>query len=299
MFKGLSAFPLTPIKNGVVDEAAFIRIIRMLASSDVDSIGVLGSTGSYAYLDKATRAKVAELAVENSAEKPVIIGIGAFSTAQVLENIRAAEKAGAAGLLLAPLNYLPLTEDEVFEIFRTVTGATDLPVVLYDNPGTTHFTFSINLYARIAALPGVASIKIPGIPLSSDEMRKRVSEIRSAIPENVTIGISGDAYAAQGIAAGCDAWYSVLAGTLPEVALSIARKGFAGDFSGAIEVSNSLNGLWEFNIEQGGSIRVVAAIAEELGLVSEPCLPLPLQPMTSAAKAKLREVLKASGVPLL
>ncbi len=299
MFKGLSAFPLTPIKNGVVNETAFIRIIRMLASSNVDSIGALGSTGSYAYLDTGARKRVAELAVENAAEIPVIVGVGAVSTSEVLKNVRGAEEAAAAGLLLAPMTYQPLTEDEVFELFRTVTDSTELPVVLYDNPGTTHFSFTTELYARIAALPGIASIKIPGLSMSDVQMQARVNEIRAAIPDKVTIGISGDAFAAQGIAAGCDAWYSVLAGTLPVLAQSISSSGFSGNFSEALAASDRLQALWNLYFEHGGSIRVMDAIAQELNLVDSPsCLPLPLKPISETAKATVREVLKASDVPL-
>src|SRR5699024_3507127 len=69
-----------------------------------------------------------------------------------LANARTAEAAGAKGLLLAPVSYQPLTDDEVFALFRTVAEETSLPIAVYDNPGTTHFTFSTELYARLAEL---------------------------------------------------------------------------------------------------------------------------------------------------
>ncbi|WP_404287222.1 dihydrodipicolinate synthase family protein [Glutamicibacter arilaitensis] len=76
----------------------------------------------------------------------------------------AAQRAGTAGLLLAPMSYQPLTEADVFELFRTLAEHSDLPVVVYDNPGTTHFTFSFDFHRRLAELPGIASIKIPPVP---------------------------------------------------------------------------------------------------------------------------------------
>ena len=70
------------------------------------------------------------------------------------------------------MTYQPLTDDDVFELFRTVTANSSLPVIVYDNPGTTHFTFTTELYGRIAELPGIASIKIPACrPIRSRRRR--------------------------------------------------------------------------------------------------------------------------------
>src|SRR5690349_1203318 len=113
MFTGLSAFPLTPLDDaGAVDEPAFERLITRLANARVDSIGALGSTGSYAYLTREERARVARLAVGAAGDVPVMIGIGNVRTERVLEHAHDAQEAGAAAVLLAPVSYQPLTEDE-------------------------------------------------------------------------------------------------------------------------------------------------------------------------------------------
>ncbi len=215
LFTGLSAFPLTPFREDRVDEEAFAGLITRLAAAGVDSITALGSTGSYAYLTPDERARIAKLAVEHAGSTPVFVGVGGLRTSHVLAHIDAAEDAGAAGVLLAPMTYQPLTADDVFELYRTVTEHTKLPVIVYDNPGTTHFTFTTDLYARIAELPGIASIKIPGVPTNPEEAAEHVAAIRAVVPEHVTIGVSGDAFAATGLNAGCGAWYSVIGGTLP------------------------------------------------------------------------------------
>lgn len=296
MFTGLSAFPLTPLENDAVAEAAFVGLIERLAQAKVDSITALGSTGSYAYLSSEERSRVARLAVEHAGGTPMFIGIGALRTSQVLENAENAEKAGAAGLLLAPMTYQPLTDDDAFELFRTVTAHSSLPVIVYDNPGTTHFTFSTELYGRIAELPGIASIKIPGVPADPQQAQARVEEIRAAIPEHVTIGVSGDAKAAAGMAAGCDAWYSVIGGTLPAPALEITRAAREGRFSDAMAESQRLAPLWELFAEFGGSIRVVAAIAEHLGLAPKASLPLPIQGLTADQRKRVAGLIDALGL---
>lgn len=295
-FTGLSAFPLTPIKDDVVDEKAFIGLVERLANAEVDSITALGSTGSYAYLAPEERARVARLAVEHAGSTPVFVGVGALRTSQVLANVASAEKAGAKGVLLAPMTYQPLTEDDVFELFRTVSEHTTLPVIVYDNPGTTHFSFTNDLYARIAELPGIASIKIPGVPSSPTEAREHVARIRAVVPEHVTIGISGDASAATGLNAGCDTWYSAIGGTLPDLAMAITRAAQQGRVVDAVSESDRLAPLWELFAEFRGSLRVIAAITEQLGIAPPQCLPLPIQGLRDAERARVAVVVDTLGL---
>ncbi|TDT33956.1 dihydrodipicolinate synthase family protein [Naumannella halotolerans] len=295
-FTGLSAFPLTPLHDDVVDEAAFAGLIERLVAAGVDSITALGSTGSYAYLTPEERARVARLTVEHAGATPVFVGVGGLRTSHVLAHVDSAEDAGAAGILLAPMTYQALTPDDVFELYRTVTEHTQLPVIVYDNPGTTHFTFTTDLYARIAQLPGIVSIKIPGVPTDPGKAREHVAGIRAVIPEHVTIGVSGDAFAATGLNAGCEAWYSVIGGTLPEPALAITRAAQAGDFEDAVAESERLAPLWALFAEYGGSLRVTAAIAEHLGLTPQQCLPLPIQGLTGEQRARVADVVDQLGL---
>ncbi|WP_192596554.1 dihydrodipicolinate synthase family protein [Nesterenkonia lutea] len=291
MFTGRSAFPLTPIKDDAVDETAFARLVERLAAENVDSVTALGSTGSYAYLSTRERARVTELAVEHAQHVPVLVGVGALRTSDVMTHVENAQRAGASGLLLAPMSYQPLTEDEVYSLFRTVTQNASAPVVVYDNPGTTRFTFSTELYGRIAALPGIASIKIPAVSGELHQARTRIDEIRAVIPEHVTIGVSGDPTAVTGMLAGCDAWYSVLAGTLPRAAKRIIGPALAGHAAEAVAESQRLAPLWGLFTDHG-SLRVVAAIAEHLRLTDHPNLPAPLRGLPPTARHHLREAIE-------
>ena len=74
---------------------------------------------------------------------------------------RDAASEGADALLLAPVSYTPLTEEEVYQHFAAVAEATDLPLCVYNNPGTTHFTFSDALLERLAAVPNIKAVKMP------------------------------------------------------------------------------------------------------------------------------------------
>ncbi|MFD7873605.1 dihydrodipicolinate synthase family protein [Streptomyces sp. NPDC059766] len=293
MFTGLSAFPLTPVPgNGNVDEKAFAALVDRVAAAGVDSIGALGSTGSYAYLTREERARVARIAVEHGAGVPVIVGIGALRTRQVLEAAEDAQNAGAAGVLLAPVSYQPLTDDDVFGLFKEVTANLSIPLVIYDNPRTTHFTFTDELYARLARLPQVASVKIPALPTDPEQARARVEQLRRLLPDTVTVGISGDAAAARGLNAGCDTWYSVIGGTFPEPALALTRAAQAGRPEQALEESRRLQPLWDLFTRHGGSLRVVAAAAAHLGLTAHHNLPLPLRGLDAEERAHVATVIE-------
>ncbi|MFI8983745.1 dihydrodipicolinate synthase family protein [Streptomyces antimycoticus] len=291
MFTGLSAFPLTPLTETGIDETAFAALVGRLAAAGVDSIGALGSTGSYAYLTREERARAARIAVEHGERTPVIVGIGALRTRHVLEVAEDAQNAGASGVLLAPMSYQPLTEDDVFGLFEDVTAHLSVPLVVYDNPRTTHFTFTDELYARVAELPRVSSVKIPGVPTDPAAARARVQRLRQILPEAVTVGVSGDALAATGLNAGCDAWFSVIAGTFPEPALAITRAAQSGDAERARAESRRLQPLWDL-FAQYGSLRVVAEAAAHIGLTSPHSLPLPLRGLEAEERARVVEVLE-------
>ncbi|WP_027929795.1 dihydrodipicolinate synthase family protein [Amycolatopsis thermoflava] len=279
MFTGLSAFPLTPVTGSGIDTTAYARLVSRLAAAGVESIGALGSTGSYPYLTREQRAEAAKIAVDAAAGTPVLVGIGDTATSEVLALAEDAQNAGAAAVLLAPVSYQPLTDDEVFGLYEDVTRELSLPLCVYDNPRTTHFQFSDELHGRIAALPNVGSIKIPGVPADA---KARVDALRARIPDTVTIGISGDAVAAEGLAAGCDVWYSVLGGLFPDTARAVMRD---------TAESERLRPLWDL-FARHGSIRVVAAAATHLGLTGERVLPRPLRELDGAARREVIDTLR-------
>ncbi|KAF1006183.1 MAG: 4-hydroxy-tetrahydrodipicolinate synthase [Luteibacter sp.] len=291
MFDGLSAFPLSPLDADGVDEAAYARLMARLVAARVDSIGALGSTGSYAYLTREERRRVAALAVGHADGIPVMVGIGATRTRDVLVHAEDAQTVGASAVLLAPVSYQNLTDEEVFGLFETVTRHLSVPLCVYDNPGTTRFVFSDELHARIARLPHVRSIKIPGVPSDPVAANQRVEDLRRRIPAEVTLGISGDACAARGMLAGCRAWYSVIGGLFPRIALAITRAAQSGDAAEAMRLSDRLAPLWSLFDKAGGSLRVVAAAAETLGLVRAPCLPAPLRAIQGDLRDELATVL--------
>lgn len=291
MFTGLCAFPLTPFTASGIDEAGFSKILARLTAARVDSLGILGSTGSYAYLTREQRQRVATLAKQLAGDIPMMVCVGAVSTDAVLRLAEDAQAAGADALLLPAVSYQTLTDDEVFGLFETVTRHASVPVCVYDNPGTTHFTFTDELHGRLSSLDGVRSIKIPGVPDTPAAAVDRVATLRHHLRPDVTIGISGDAFAGLGLNAGCEVWYSVCGGLFPETAKQITQAAAMNDPVRVTALSDRLEPLWALFRKHGRSIRVMAAAAGVLGLTDIDCLPRPLLPLPADDVAEIARVI--------
>lgn len=289
LFHGLSAFPLTPAdEKGRVDTDAFCALLERIDAAGADSIGILGSTGSYVYLSRAERRRAIDAAVRLvNGRRPVIAGIGALRTDEVQALARDAQEAGADGLLLAPVSYQVLTRDEVFGLFEAVAQATTLPVCIYNNPSTTRFAFSEDLIGQLSVLENVAAVKMP-LPVN-DRFAEEITRLRSLTGENFAIGYSGDWGCADALLAGADSWYSVVGGLLPVPALALTRAAQKGDAAEAARINSFLQPLWGL-FREFGSYRVMYAAAKLLSIpAGQP--PLPVRPVPDAALPRIQAAL--------
>jgi 4-hydroxy-tetrahydrodipicolinate synthase len=288
--KGLSAFPITPVnESGRVDTAALRRLVAPLAAAKVDSIGLLGSTGSYPFLKRDERRRATEAALaEVNGRVPVLVGIGALRTDDTIELARDARAAGAAAGLLAPVSYTPLTDDEVFEHFKIVAGESKLPIVIYDNFATTHFRFTPELVGRIARIPGVVAVK--GTSPEASLAAGHLKQMRDAVPSGFSVGYAGDWNAMETLIAGGDAWYCVAAGLFPNACLAITRAAQSGNAEEARRLNAAMAPLWDL-FKQYSSLRVMYAAAEIMG-ITDAKPPRPVLPLADAVQDRVATVLR-------
>lgn len=291
LFSGLSAFPVTPADvEGRVDCEHFSRLINRLRRDKIASIGVLGSTGSYMYLSLQERDRALRAAVEAAGDTPVLAGIGALRTSDVLSNVRSAEEAGAKGLLLAPVSYLPLTDADVTSLVKDVAAVTELPLCFYNNPKTTGFTLSEDLLIKLANDGLILGVKNPAPP--NNEFAAQIDRLSAGLPDEFSLGYSGDATISGALLAGTDVWYSVIAGTLPSISIELwnARENLE-----ELEAINMrLTPLWGLFNTYGG-IRIVHEIIGMIGL-GEVAPPLPVLPLDANVRAKIEQALTFAKV---
>jgi 4-hydroxy-tetrahydrodipicolinate synthase len=266
-----------------------------LKSADVPSIGLLGSTGTYAYLNRAERQRAVAAAAECIAgEIPLIVGVGALRTDDAVALAQDAQTSGANALLLAPVSYTPLTQEEVFQHFQVVAVATDLPICIYNNPGTTHFQFSIALLERLAKIDNIAAVKMP-LPANGD-ITADLQRLRDALPKDFAIGYSADWGCADALLAGADTWYSVVGGILPEQTMRLAKAAIDRDAAETQRLNDQFAPLWAL-FQEHGSLRAVYAIAK-LMLLTQALPPRPILPMPETAQQQLIDALAVLEVSI-
>jgi 4-hydroxy-tetrahydrodipicolinate synthase len=286
---GVCAFPITPAdKNGRIDHAGLTALVDRLVAAKVDSIGLLGSTGSYPYLVRSERLRAIEVGLAAAQGVPVVVGVGALRTDEAVRLAQDAKAAGVTAGLLAPVSYLPLKDDEVFEHFATVARESGLPLCIYDNHATTHFSFCATLLGRLSRIDGVVALKSPA---PEQGMAAHLAALRGTVAPGCSVGYSVDLNATEALLAGGDAWYSVVAGLFPQAIMSIRHAVQRGDAAEARCLNAGLQPLWDL-FRQFTSFRVMYAAANAIGL-GQMVPPLPIQPLSDSAQQKVRDTIKS------
>jgi len=270
------------------------QLVDDAVAAGASGVAVLGSTGGWPYLTAGERRLVVEAAVEAAAGRvPVVAGVGAFTTDEVIVHTIVAERAGASAVLLPTLAYLPLTDDEVLDLVADVADAARVPVWLYHNPVSTSFRYSVETLVRAAQVPGVGGVKDRGSDVG--ELRDRVAALRAAVPSTVEVGCSGDVLGVEGLLAGARTWHSGLASVLPAWYAAVAHAAAAGRADEARAHMARLAPVAELVASLGGP-RAVHALARVLG-TDVGRLPAPLRPVDDAGTRALAAAVEQLGAP--
>lgn len=270
----LAAYLPTPrTADGAVAPDVLAALADRAVGAGVDAVVVLGSMGGFAYLSGGDRARVARAATEAVAGRvPVVCGVGALTTGDVLGHTATATAAGVDAVLLPTTSYLPLTADEAFALYRDVAAVAEVPVWVYHNPRTTGLELTVEELAAIAALPGIGALKDRGV--DADDVRARCAALQAAVPEHVEVGFSGDALGAQALLVGARTWHSGLAGVLPGPWVATAAAAAAGDTALVDSWMQRLAPLTDLGA-RWGAMRLGGAVARHVGLDLGP-LPAPI-----------------------
>ena len=209
MFKGSIVALVTPWKKNSLDSHAFVNLIRWHGSAGTTAIVVGGSTGEGALLTNAERETLIQTAVKEST-LPIIVGCGAPSTWAVIEQAQQAKRLGANALLVVAPYYCKTTQEGLYQHFKAIHDATNLPILLYNNPGRTVTEISVETALKLFELKRVVGIK------DSTTETSRAALMRSGASKQVCLLSGDDPYAAGYLAQGGDGLISITANVLPE-----------------------------------------------------------------------------------
>jgi 4-hydroxy-tetrahydrodipicolinate synthase len=160
-FHGVFPYLVSPVDaDGNIRTAVLGRLCDDLIHAGVHGLTPLGSTGEFAYLDRAQRMTVVETTIDAANGRvPVIAGVASTAIADAVAQARAYEKRGADGILAVLEAYFPISDAGVEAYFRAIADAVEIPVVIYTNPQFQRSDLSLDVIARLAAHPRIGYIK--------------------------------------------------------------------------------------------------------------------------------------------
>ncbi|RZO68209.1 MAG: 4-hydroxy-tetrahydrodipicolinate synthase [Parvularculaceae bacterium] len=231
---------VTPFRGGVLDDDAFQRLVDRQVVNGSSAIVPAGTTGESATLSHEEHHRVIELAVEAAAGRvPVVAGAGSNSTAEAIELARFSQQAGADALLTVTGYYNKPTQAGLIAHFTAVHDATELPMFLYNVPGRTMVSLSVETIATLSALPRIIGIK----DATGDLARVALQRLASGAD---FIQLSGEDMTAVGFNAmggvGC---IGVTANIAPSLCAKMQKATLSGDFASAVAVQDKLAPLHE------------------------------------------------------
>lgn len=290
MFKGTYTAMVTPFRNGQVDVKAFEALIERQVSAGIEGIVPVGTTGESPTLNMQEHVRVIELAVQFAKKRTqVVAGTGSNSTAEAIELSLGAQRAKADALLLVAPYYNKPSPEGMFQHFRAIARAVELPIMLYSVPGRCGVEITVETVGRLAKeCPTIRSIKEAG------GKAERVDAIRQVVPSDFEILSGDDGMTVEFMKQGALGVVSVASNLIPAEVKSLVDAAGRKDWTKAEELNRKYAGVFRDLFIESNPGPVKAAMAAKGWLVDE--LRLPLVPITEVSRQKLFATLKEAGL---
>ena len=289
MFQGSFVALITPFRNGAVDEKAFQSLVEWHIQEGTHGLVPCGTTGESPTLSHDEHKRVVELCIETAAGRvPVIAGAGSNSTQEAIELTHHAQAAGADATLHVTPYYNKPTQEGLYQHYKAIADAVDLPLFIYNIPGRSVVNMSNDTMTRLAELPQVIGVKDATADIA------RVSSQRLLMGSDF-IQLSGeDSTALAVMAHGGHGCLSVTANIAPRACAEFQLACLAGDFTTAREYQDRLMPLHTalFLETSPAPVKYGASLLE---LCSDE-LRLPLVEVTDKTKESVQAAMRAAGL---
>ena len=289
MFSGSHIAIVTPFKNGKFDEQSYADLIEWQIANGTHGIVPCGTTGESATLTHDEHDRVVAFTVEVVNRRvSVIAGTGSNATDEAITRTKHAKKAGADGALLITPYYNKPTQEGLYQHYKAVAEAVELPLILYNIEGRTSVNMKPDTIARTAKLSNVVGIKEGSGSLG------QVSEIIHLCGSDFTILAGDDPLTLPMMALGAKGVITVTANVAPADMANMVNAALAGNFAEARTYHFKLAPLFKALFYETNPIPVKEAVAMMNKI--DPELRLPLTPLSSENRERLRQVMKDSGL---
>ena len=160
MFKGSNVALITPFKNNLLDEDAYVKLIHFHIENGTSGLVPAGTTGESPTLSHDEHQKVIDLCIKESNGKiPVIAGTGSNSTEEAISLTSHAEKAGANGALIVTPYYNKPTQEGLYQHYKAINDKCGIPIIIYNIPGRSVIDMNVDTMARLFELKNIVGVK--------------------------------------------------------------------------------------------------------------------------------------------
>lgn len=285
-FKGIIAYPITPFdENEKVDIKLYKQLLERLIVSGSHAVAPLGSTGVMPYLNDEEKEAITEATVEQTKGRvPILVGVSNLTTERTIYHAKTAEKAGADAVMIIPMSYWKLSDDEIVKHYDAVAKQISIPIMAYNNPATAGIDMSPALLKRLLEIPNVTMIK------ESTGDVQRMHYLKKELGEDVAFYNGSNPLALSAFAAGATGWCTAAPNLIPELNIALYNAIQNNDLKEAQKVFYKQINLLKFIVEKGLP-RAIKSGLNSMGIDGGK-LRKPLLPLTEKESSELSAILK-------
>ena len=280
----------TPMQtDGSVDYPNLRKLIDWHIQEGTDCICVVGTTGESPTVNVDEHCEIIRVAVEQAkGRRPIMAGCGANSTAEAIELAQFAKKVGADCQLQVVPYYNKPSQEGLYQHFKAIAQAVDLPMVLYNVPGRTVADMQHDTVLRLAQVPGIVGIK------EATGNIERAQWLIRDVPASFSVYSGDDPTAVALMLCGGKGNVSVTANIAPRQMHELCMAALAGDIARAMAIQFKLMPMHKNLFVEANPIPLKWAMAR-MGLCGG-TMRLPLTAMSKSFEPTVEAALRASGL---
>ena len=282
--KGMGVALITPFKeDGAVDYEALLRLVDYQLQNGTDFLCVLGTTAETPTLSKEEKEKVKRTVIDRvNGRIPILLGVGSNSTQAVVDSVKNDDMTGVDALLVVVPYYNKPSQEGIYQHYKAVAEATELPIVLYNVPGRTGVNMLPDTVFRLAS----DFKNIVGIKEASGNVEQIETVLRHR-PEGFKVFSGDDGITLPLIKSGADGVISVIGNAYAAEFAELVHLAQSGDYAAAEVIDQRFTELYRLLFVDGNPAGI-KCLMELRGMLRDE-LRLPLVPASQAT----RELLKA------
>jgi 4-hydroxy-tetrahydrodipicolinate synthase len=289
MFKGYFTALITPFRDGKIDEGAYRALIDWQIAEGIGGLVPCGTTGESPTLSHAEHMRLIEICIDQARGRvPVVAGTGSNSTAEAIELTRHAKKAGATAALLVMPYYNKPTQAGMYEHFKAIAEAGDIPILIYNIPPRSVVNMTVETMTRLSKLKNIVGVKDATADLA------RPTQMRVAAGPEFCQMSGEDGTALAFFAQGGHGCISVTSNVAPRQCVEVYKAWASGDERKALDLHTRLMPLHDAMFVETNPMPVKYA-ASLIGKCSGE-MRLPMVTPLAASRERIEKAMRELGL---